>query len=70
MSGLYAKNTSGVRGVTWAASKRQWRVRVKHRQTIEGGYFDDLEDAAAAARALRLRLFTHNVLDRRSEPND
>ncbi len=56
--GLAANNTSGVRGVSWDAAAGKWRAQcifdgVRH----HGGYFDQLEDAEAAAIALRQRLF-------------
>lgn len=52
----------GVREV----SPGRWRARVKHNgKTIHVGYFTSEKFAVAAARAERLRLFTHNEADRR-----
>lgn len=51
-------NRSGVRGVTWSAAAKKWRVRVTHRRVEHhGGVFDDLEEAEAVAIQLRTRLF-------------
>jgi hypothetical protein len=58
---------SGYRGVFWVARTRRWKATVKHdRKSHHVGYFDDLEDAAAAVRAKRNELFTHNELDRQT----
>lgn len=55
------RSRSGHRGVNWYAPKSCWRVRVMHyKKEHHGGYFTDLEEAAAAARALRARLFTNS----------
>lgn len=59
--GARKDSKSGVRGAFWSRRRRRWHVRVEHfRKCIHGGYFDRLEDAQAAAVALRNRLFTHN----------
>jgi len=51
---------SGHRGVTWYEPGLCWRVRVMHnKREHHGGYFAELDDAAAAAVALRARLFTN-----------
>ena len=56
--------SSGVRGV-YARPNGKWRVQAKKSGRVyQGGTFDDLDEAAEAARLLRLRLFTHNDLDR------
>lgn len=62
-SGLGADNTSGYVGVSrargrWDATVTHWGV------THRAGRFDTAEEAGAAARALRLQLFTHNDHDR------
>ena len=63
--GLLASNKSGYRGVHWHAESRKWNVQVTHnRQRYSGGLHSSVEDANAAAIALRNRLHTHNDLDR------
>lgn len=65
--GAQSRNRTGVRGVTWSTAKRRYRVNVtRHHIHHFGGYFVALEEAAEAARQLRLSLFTHNDVDRRS----
>lgn len=65
IKGTIASNTSGYRGVYWSAQKRKWHARVKHDGKVHHvGYFDDVHEAGEAARALRLRLYTHNDWDR------
>ena len=65
LGGLTRANTSGVRGVRWDKRKRKWSVRAQHNQREHfGGYFNSIEEAEAAAIALRNKLFTHNDLDR------
>jgi hypothetical protein len=55
--GLDRNNTSGVRGVHWNKERGKWMVKVKlNNKSHFGGYYDDLEEAAAAAQALRERL--------------
>lgn len=55
---------SGVRGVQKTANGT-WHAYAGHNgQIIHGGTFDRLEDAEAAAIALRNKLFTHNNADR------
>ena len=64
-AGANKNNRSGVRGVTWHKRSGRWEVQVKHNGRHRfGGYFDDLDAAADAARALRNQLFTHNTGDR------
>jgi hypothetical protein len=59
--GLRKDNTSGVRGVTWAAQRRRWMVTVTHNgRHINGGYFRELEDAKQRATELRRGLYTHS----------
>ena len=59
------QGTSGVRGVTWHAGMGKWRVEATHdRVRYQGGFFNEIEDARAAALDLRNRLFTHNDSDR------
>jgi hypothetical protein len=47
--GLLSSNTSGVKGVHWAANKHKWRAVITiNSRTKHLGYFDDLEQAAEA----------------------
>lgn len=63
-AGASATSRSGVRGVF--LQKGRWRVQVKAGGRIHsGGLFDHLEDAEAAAVALRLKLMENNLVDRR-----
>lgn len=61
-----ANSETGVRGVHRnTRSGKPWRVRVKHNyREYNGGYFDTIAEAEAAAIELRNRLFTHNNADR------
>ena len=64
-AGANKNSRSGVRGVSWNTRRGRWEVRVGHHGRYHfGGYFDDLDAAAEAARALRLKLFTHSDPDR------
>ena len=59
-------STSGVRGV-YATRNGKWIVRAGHAGKIHNaGVFADLEDAKAAAVALRNSLFTHNDADKKA----
>lgn len=63
--GAAAHSQSGVRGVHWEARRQKWHVRARHNgRDHHGGYFTSIEEAEAAAIALRNSLFTHNDLDR------
>lgn len=63
--GLMVNNTSGVRGVSWVKRKQRWTTRVWHNHKAYGaGTYVDIKDAEAAVVELRLRLHTHNDLDR------
>jgi hypothetical protein len=67
LRGASRDSRTGVRGVTWDRKNKKYRVLVGHnRRTIHGGRYADLEEAAEAARQLRLSLFTHSDLDRKS----
>lgn len=64
-TGLRALNTSGYRGVCWAKRERKWRAYVTHNgKQHYAGFHETPEEAAEAAKAKRLELFTHNNLDR------
>lgn len=61
----YSNNTSGYRGVTFNKRLNKWSVLVMHcGRNHFGGNYSDVHEAAAAAKALRNELFTHNDLDR------
>ena len=65
LAGAQSRNKTGIRGVTWEAARGRYRVQaIKRHKRHFGGYFTDLEEAAEAARQLRLSLFTHNEVDR------
>jgi len=65
-SGAQRNSTTGVLGV-YRSSKNRYQVGVGHNgQKLYGGSFKTLEEAAEAARQLRLSLFTHNDADRRT----
>jgi len=55
---------SGHRGVTLHRSGRWRAYATKNGKMHSGGTYADVEDAAEAARQLRLRIHTHNELDR------
>ena len=56
---------TGVRGVS-LTKRGQYKVSAGHNgASYFGGNFSTLEEAAEAARQLRLSLFTHNELDRK-----
>lgn len=63
--GAAAHSRSGVRGVNWDSRRQKWCARARHNgRDYRGGYFITIEEAEAAAIALRNSLFTHNDLDR------
>lgn len=64
----HRNSTTGIRGVHPARHKPGcFRVEVTHnRQKHFGGEYDSIEDAAEAARQLRLSLYTHNDADRKA----
>lgn len=56
--GLTAKNTTGYKGVFWYKAYGKWAVQVwKDGVGHFGGYHDKVDDAVAAANALRENLF-------------
>ena len=61
-----ANNTSGYRGAFFDKQRGKWKAIVKKAGVNHcGGHFDTPEEAGDAARELRNKLMTHNVLDRR-----
>ena len=64
-SGPQRNGTSGFRGVTWSKVQGKWVAQVQcGNRNHRGGVYDTAEQAADAARALRLKLFTHSDADR------
>jgi len=64
-SGANRTNLSGVRNVHFHKATQRYAVSVTHNgKSHYGGSFARLEEAAAAAKALRLSLHTHNDADR------
>lgn len=60
-------STTGVLGVTQSKVTGLYMARVGHNGRLHhAGRFQTLEEAAEAARQLRLSLFTHNDADRRT----
>lgn len=63
--GASKDSKTGIRGVSWNASKGRWGVFVCHHGKQHfGGWFTDIEDAESAAISLRNDLYTHNSMDR------
>lgn len=57
------KSKTGVRGVSWHPPSRKYRAVVFQRgKSHSAGYFERLEDADAAVRALRAKLFSYTTL--------
>jgi hypothetical protein len=53
-TGIRKTNTSGVKGVNWSKHHGKYQVQVMlDRKKLHGGYFTDIQQAEAAARALR-----------------
>lgn len=63
ISGARSDSKSGIRGV-WLV-KGRWRAQVNHDgRRYHIGYFTSIEDAEKAVIAARIKLFTHNEIDR------
>lgn len=63
--GITARNTSGVRGVSWSKRRNLWVASVKHHgKSYCAGFFASIDDAEQAVIKKRLELFTHNELDK------
>lgn len=66
-SGLRIDNASGYRGIYLNKKNGRWYARVQHEgRTRSAGGHSTAEEAAEAAKALRLLLFTHNDADRKA----
>jgi len=66
-AGTNSNNTSGRHGVSWRKDLQKWHAMVRYLDKgYHAGYYDDLDEAAEAARLKRLELFTHNDKDRRA----
>jgi hypothetical protein len=65
-SGAQRNSSTGALGVV-RSGKNRYQVAVGHNgKKLYGGSFKTIEEAAEAARQLRLSLFTHNDADRRT----
>jgi len=65
--GLRADNTTGYRGVQLEKRTGRYVARCQHNKVqYNAGTFSTPEEAAEAARQLRLSLFTHNDADRKA----
>ena len=54
-SKLARNNTSGIKGVTWAKDRQQWRVRITHANKPEWvGSFASFEQACSVANMVRI----------------
>lgn len=64
--GVYANNTSGVKGVHWSTSAGKWRAAISaNRKRVIVGSFKNLEDARKAVAAARIMFhgeFAHAAL--------
>ncbi|EJM9281408.1 HNH endonuclease [Salmonella enterica] len=59
------RNSSGKRGVRWNPQVGKWHACYSHNGKAHCvGFFDDLEEAAEAARRARNKVFTYNDADR------
>lgn len=58
VKGARRDSTTGVRNVQWNKQREKYQVRVNlNGKAYHGGFFDDLDEAAEAASALRKQLF-------------
>ena len=65
--GANRNNRSGYRNVTWSSRSQRWEVLVEvGGRRYRGGTFDDVEDANRAAIALRNKVMTNNLTDRKA----
>lgn len=67
LAGAQSRNLYGLRGVGLNKRTNKYRARVQHHgREYYAGEHTTPEEAAEAARQLRLSLFTHNDLDRKA----
>ena len=65
--GPQSNNKTGVLGVCWSNRRSKYIVQARvNGRGYYGGQYDDLAEAEAAAIALRLRVMTNNLADRRA----
>lgn len=58
--GISDKNTSGVRGVSWIASRKKWAAHITHAgKAYNLGRYATKEDAISARKAAEKVMFTH-----------
>ena len=65
-SGAHSDSSTGIRNVSWNRDKRKYQVFVRvNRKSKFYGYFDDPAEAEEVAIAIRNKVFTNNILDRK-----
>ncbi|AAP58725.1 57R [Xanthomonas phage Xp10] len=63
--GKSSNNTSGVPGVGWHKQRKKWRAQIKvNGKNIHLGWFDTIEEAAAARAAAKEKYHQFNPVDR------
>lgn len=63
-TGSQKNSASGVRGVSWKKRRKVWLVQVQlNGRNHFGGHYFTIDEADAAARALRAKLHTHDDHD-------
>lgn len=66
-AGANRNSSTGIRGVSWEKTRGKWKVTVTSRGVLHnGGRYDTIAEAEAAAIELRNRLMTNNLVDRRA----
>jgi len=64
---LDRRNKSGYQGVYWDEENGMWRVQVQHNgKKYPGGRFHDVKEANEVAIAMRNRMHTNNLSDRKT----
>lgn len=65
-SGAHSNSSTGIRNVSWNRDRRKYQVFVRlNRKSKFYGYFDDPAEAEEVAIAIRNKVFTNNILDRK-----
>ena len=63
--GAAADSTTGIRGVGWSKARKKWRAYAGiGGRYLHFGYFDDINDAADAAKIGRNQFFANSLADR------